>query len=212
VTLHRNARTCPRSRKLLVDRVICDGWSIREAAAARASASDRRLSALRRSWPCASCASPQPRSPRRWGWRTRPSRRSSSATAGDGYRAQMLTGPRTATSARGRASSCTSMSKSSGGSPASGIASPATGAWSAAMHATPAGSRARLRRRLHALGLCRGARVRAHRRGLRLPRARRRLVCQPWHRRRACHDRQRSRLPVARAPRRLSRDCPTFCV
>jgi transposase InsO family protein len=34
VTLHRNARTCPRSRKLLVDRVVLDGWSIRDAAAA----------------------------------------------------------------------------------------------------------------------------------------------------------------------------------
>jgi transposase InsO family protein len=34
VTLHRNARTCPRSRKLLVDRVISDGWSIRDAAEA----------------------------------------------------------------------------------------------------------------------------------------------------------------------------------
>jgi transposase len=34
VTLHRNARTCPRSRKLLVDRVVSDGWSIRDAAEA----------------------------------------------------------------------------------------------------------------------------------------------------------------------------------
>ena len=34
MTLHRNARTCPRSRKLLVDRVISDGWSIRDAAEA----------------------------------------------------------------------------------------------------------------------------------------------------------------------------------
>ena len=34
MTLHRNARTCPRSRKLLVDRVVSDGWSIRDAAAA----------------------------------------------------------------------------------------------------------------------------------------------------------------------------------
>jgi transposase InsO family protein len=34
VTLHRNARTCPRSRKLLVDRVISDGWSVRDAAEA----------------------------------------------------------------------------------------------------------------------------------------------------------------------------------
>jgi transposase len=34
VTLHRNARTCPRSRKLLVDRVVSDGWSVRAAAEA----------------------------------------------------------------------------------------------------------------------------------------------------------------------------------
>ena len=34
MTLHRNARTCPRSRKLLVDRVISERWSIAEAAAA----------------------------------------------------------------------------------------------------------------------------------------------------------------------------------
>jgi len=32
VTLHRNARTCPRSRRLLVDRVVSDGWSITDAA------------------------------------------------------------------------------------------------------------------------------------------------------------------------------------
>ena len=34
MTLHRNARTCPRSRKLLVDRVVSDGWSVRDAAEA----------------------------------------------------------------------------------------------------------------------------------------------------------------------------------
>ena len=34
MTLHRNARTCPGSRKLLVDRVVLDGWSIRDAAEA----------------------------------------------------------------------------------------------------------------------------------------------------------------------------------
>ena len=34
MTLHRNARTCPHSRKLLVDRVVLDGWSIRDAAEA----------------------------------------------------------------------------------------------------------------------------------------------------------------------------------
>jgi transposase InsO family protein len=34
VTLHRNARTCPRSRKLLVDRVVLHEWPIRDAAEA----------------------------------------------------------------------------------------------------------------------------------------------------------------------------------
>jgi transposase InsO family protein len=34
VTLHRNARTCPRSRRLLVDRVLLEGWSLAAAAAA----------------------------------------------------------------------------------------------------------------------------------------------------------------------------------
>src|SRR3954452_16406060 len=33
-TLHSNARTCPRSRRLLVDRVLVEGWSLVEAAAA----------------------------------------------------------------------------------------------------------------------------------------------------------------------------------
>jgi transposase InsO family protein len=32
--LHGNARTCPRSRQLIVDRVLCDGWSLAEAGAA----------------------------------------------------------------------------------------------------------------------------------------------------------------------------------
>jgi transposase len=32
MTLHRNARTCPKSRRLLVDRVLCDGWSVKDAA------------------------------------------------------------------------------------------------------------------------------------------------------------------------------------
>jgi transposase InsO family protein len=43
MTLHRNARTCPRSRKLLVDRVISERWSIGEAAAA-AGVSERTAS------------------------------------------------------------------------------------------------------------------------------------------------------------------------
>ncbi len=41
MTLHRNARTCPKSRKLLVDRVLDHGWSLREAAEA-AGISERR--------------------------------------------------------------------------------------------------------------------------------------------------------------------------
>jgi len=34
VTLHRNARTCPRSRRLLADRVLLEGWSLAAAAEA----------------------------------------------------------------------------------------------------------------------------------------------------------------------------------
>jgi transposase InsO family protein len=34
VTLHRNARTCPRSRRLLVERVLVEGWSLAAAAGA----------------------------------------------------------------------------------------------------------------------------------------------------------------------------------
>src|SRR3954452_1323953 len=41
--LHRNARTCPNSRKLLVDRVLADSWSLAEAAAA-AGVSERTAS------------------------------------------------------------------------------------------------------------------------------------------------------------------------
>jgi transposase InsO family protein len=40
VTLHRNARTCPRSRRLLVDRVLVEGWSL-AAAAGAAGVSER---------------------------------------------------------------------------------------------------------------------------------------------------------------------------
>jgi transposase InsO family protein len=40
VTLHRNARTCPRSRRLLVDRVLVEGWSL-TAAAEAAGVSER---------------------------------------------------------------------------------------------------------------------------------------------------------------------------
>jgi len=43
VTLHRNARTCPKSRRLLVDRVIQHGWSIKDAAHA-AGISERSAS------------------------------------------------------------------------------------------------------------------------------------------------------------------------
>ncbi len=41
MTLHRNARTCPKSRRLLVDRVLDQGWSLRGAAEA-AGISERR--------------------------------------------------------------------------------------------------------------------------------------------------------------------------
>ena len=34
MTLHRNARTCPRSRRVLVDRVLIEGWSLAVAAEA----------------------------------------------------------------------------------------------------------------------------------------------------------------------------------
>jgi transposase InsO family protein len=40
--LHANARTCPKSRRLLVDRVIEQGWSVTEAAVA-AGVSDRTV-------------------------------------------------------------------------------------------------------------------------------------------------------------------------
>jgi transposase InsO family protein len=40
VTLHSNARTCPRSRRLLADRVLVEGWSL-AAAAAAAGVSER---------------------------------------------------------------------------------------------------------------------------------------------------------------------------
>src|SRR5207253_7724727 len=40
VTLHCNARTCPRSRRLLVDRVLVEGWSL-AAAAEAAGVSER---------------------------------------------------------------------------------------------------------------------------------------------------------------------------
>ena len=40
MTLHRNARTCPRSRRLLADRVLVGGWSL-AAAAEAAGVSER---------------------------------------------------------------------------------------------------------------------------------------------------------------------------
>jgi hypothetical protein len=166
VTLHRSARTCPRSRKLSVDRVVSDGWSIREAAECpgrrsalglqvaqarprgRPSGPGRpflgavrrgpRLSASRRFWACASCGSPRLRSPKRSGWRTRRSRRCSSAKGAAGCRDRMATSPRTATSALVPASSSTSMSKSSAGSPASGTGSPAIAARAAGTPAAAA--------------------------------------------------------------------------
>ena len=33
--LHQNARSCPASRALLVERVLVDGWTVREAAEAQ---------------------------------------------------------------------------------------------------------------------------------------------------------------------------------
>ena len=40
MTLHSNARTCPRSRRLLADRVLVEGWSL-AAAAEAAGVSER---------------------------------------------------------------------------------------------------------------------------------------------------------------------------
>jgi hypothetical protein len=40
VTLHSNARTCPRSRRLLADPVLVEGWSL-AAAAEAAGVSER---------------------------------------------------------------------------------------------------------------------------------------------------------------------------
>ena len=40
--LHGNARTCPNSRRLLVERVLSEGWSV-TAAAAAAGVSDRTV-------------------------------------------------------------------------------------------------------------------------------------------------------------------------
>ena len=40
MTLHRNARTCPRSRRLLAERVLVGGWSL-AAAAEAAGVSER---------------------------------------------------------------------------------------------------------------------------------------------------------------------------
>ena len=123
MTLHRNARTCPRSRKLLVDRVVLDGWSISDAAAAAGVSQRTACKWLRRfreegeagladrsSAPRRMPTRTAPerveailalrelrftaaRSPKRWGWRTRRSRRCSSARQGrlprpDGDRAR----------------------------------------------------------------------------------------------------------------------------
>src|SRR5215207_7063466 len=41
MTLHRNAKTCPRSRRLLCRRVVEQGWSLKDAAEA-AGLSERR--------------------------------------------------------------------------------------------------------------------------------------------------------------------------
>jgi transposase InsO family protein len=47
--LHGNARTCPKSRKLLVDRVLVEGWSVTTAAAA-AGVSERTVWRWLRRW------------------------------------------------------------------------------------------------------------------------------------------------------------------
>jgi transposase len=40
--LHGNARTCPNSRRLLIERVVQEGWSVSDAAAA-AGVSERTV-------------------------------------------------------------------------------------------------------------------------------------------------------------------------
>ena len=47
--LHGNARTCPNSRRLLVERVIEEGWSV-SAAAAAAGVSERTVYRWVRRW------------------------------------------------------------------------------------------------------------------------------------------------------------------
>ena len=54
MNLHANARTCPKSRRLLVDRVEA-GWSVMEAAAA-AGISDRTARRWLRRWRCEGAA------------------------------------------------------------------------------------------------------------------------------------------------------------
>ena len=47
--LHANARTCPKSRRLLVDRIEREGWSL-AAAAAAAGVSERTVAKWRARW------------------------------------------------------------------------------------------------------------------------------------------------------------------
>jgi transposase len=49
MNLHRNARTCPKSRKLLVERVLVENWSV-TAAAAAAGVSERTVWRWLRRW------------------------------------------------------------------------------------------------------------------------------------------------------------------
>jgi transposase InsO family protein len=49
--LHANAKTCPKSRRLLVDRIVGQGWSVTEAALA-AGVSDRTAYRWLRRWRC----------------------------------------------------------------------------------------------------------------------------------------------------------------
>src|SRR5690349_2375593 len=79
--LHRNARTCPASRRLLVDRVLVDGWSV-VAAGAAAGCSARTASKWLRRYRDEGVAGLEDRSsaPRRVAGRT-PSDRVAAITA-----------------------------------------------------------------------------------------------------------------------------------
>ena len=48
MTLHRNAKTCPKGRLLLCRRVLDDGWSLKDAAEAAGLSERRAAGWLRR--------------------------------------------------------------------------------------------------------------------------------------------------------------------